>query len=391
MEKIYDLIIIGGGASGCCAAITAAINGIRVLLLEKENRLLSKVLLTGNGQCNLANTNSPIGKFNSSFPNRIFDIIPLERITDYYESMGLLLIEDNMRWYPYSKHSGNVVNAILSKLKALSIEVKTDYDVTNVKKTAKGFMINDEYKSNFLLICTGSNATKGSDSLFLGNSLGHNIIDYRPSLIHIYTDTSKIKGLNGVRVYNCNAKLEIDGKIVANRIGDVIFRDYGVSGSAIFDLSVHLARSRNYKNAAIVLDFFPAAEYTMVDLIDENNGIEGFFHKKVVNAIKAQAKNSLSYTLAKIIKGFRLENARLGSINYAQVASGGIDTHEVSQNHLESKLVKNLYFSGEVLDVDGECGGYNLMWAIASGIIVARHITSKLKLKDKYIPLKMRS
>ena len=201
-------------------------------------------------------------------------------------------------------------------------------------------------------------------------------------MTHIYTDTKKIKGLNGIRAYNCNVKLELDGKIVANSIGDVIFRDYGVSGSAIFDVSVHFARAKAYKKAALILDFLPAFETTLVDLIDINKEIKGFFHKSIAKAIMAEAKNTVPY---------RLENATLGPINHAQLASGGVATDEVSQISLESRLISNLYFAGEILDVDGECGGFNLMWAVASGIIVASHITSKLKLKDTYIPPRFRS
>lgn len=390
MSKNYDLIVIGGGASGCATAITAARNGVKVLILEKEDRLLKKVSLTGNGQCNLANSNSIIGRFNSSFPNRVFDTVSLERIIDYYESLRLLLIEDNMRWFPYSKHSATVVNAILSELDLLSIDVKTCCGVNSIKKENDIFIVNDNFNSKYLLLATGSNATKGTDSLNLAKALGHKVFDFKPSLTHIYTDTKKIKGLNGIRVYNCNVKLELDGKIVANSIGDVIFRDYGVSGSAIFDVSVHFARAKAYKKAALILDFLPAFETTLVDLIDINKGIKGFFHKSIARAIMSEAKNTVPYRLAEVIKNFRLENATLGPINHAQLASGGVVTDEVSQISLESRFISNLYFAGEILDVDGECGGFNLMWAVASGIIVASHITSKLKLKDTYIPPRFR-
>lgn len=385
MYTNYDLIIIGGGASGCAAAITAARNGVKVLILEKETRLLKKMSLTGNGQCNLANSNSTTGKYNSTFPNRVFDVIPLKRIIDYYESLKVLLVEDNLRWFPYSKHSATVVNAIRDEIEKLFIDVKTEYNVSSIKKENNVFIVNNKFYSKYILLATGSNATKGTDSLDLARTLGHKVFPFKPSLTHIYTDTKKIKGLNGVRVYNCNAKLEIDGNIVAESIGDVIFRDYGVSGSAIFDISVHLARAKSYKKAAVVLDFLPAFEKTLVDLIENNGGIEGFFHQKVKKAILLEAKNNVSYSLAYVIKNFRLENATLGPMIHAQLASGGVITDKVSQFNLESRLVPNLYFAGEVLDVDGECGGFNLMWAVASGIVVASHITSKLKLDDKYI------
>lgn len=379
MDKVYDLIIVGGGVSGCVAAINSARKGLKVLVLEQSNRLLKKLSLTGNGQCNLANSNKVFGKFNSGFPNKIMSIISLDTILDFYNSIDVYVVEDDERWYPYSKHSATVVNAFIKKLNDLGVDIVLDCDVTNIKKINDEFIVNDMYVSKFLLLATGSNAKIGKDSLELLEKLGHKVNNFKASLIHIYTDTEKIKGLNGVRVYSCKATLEVDEKIVAQSIGDIIFRDYGLSGSAIFDLSVALARASEHKNASIILDFFPNDKMDLEHIIETHKGVEALLHKSLAVAIRRSSKSNLAKDLAKEIKYFKLSNANLGPINLAQVASGGVDCSFVSNVSLESKIIDKLYITGELLDVDGVCGGYNLMWAVASGLAASNNIIEEIK------------
>ena len=363
---MYDLLIIGGGISAMVTAIVAKRRGKSVIILEKNDKVGKKLLATGNGKCNMANTTKITGKYNTDFVYPILNKYNLKTQLDFYRSIGLLTKEVEGRIYPYSEQASTVLNALRGEMDRLKIEVVTGAEV---KSIAKGYVVNG-YKAKSILLATGSNATMGTYSGNLYSQFGHRNNDLRPALVPMLTCTENLKGLRGVRI-KAGAKLFVREECIGETQDEIIFKDNGVSGSAIFTLSQKLARAKG-KEAKIVLDLMP--EYSLSEcraLVKELGGIDGMFHKEIVNNL---LRTSVKGKVAESIKNYVLENVRLGSFDLAQVMSGGLITEQFDDKTLESRLQKGLYASGEVLDVDGECGGYNIMWAVASGMAVGENV-----------------
>lgn len=364
---MYDLLIIGGGISGMVAAIVAARKGKKVLILERNDKVGKKLLATGNGKCNMANTGDTIGRYNTSFVYPILEKYNLDRQLAFYKSLGLLTKSVEGRVYPYSEQASSVLNALRAELERLGAHVIAGEEV---KIIYAGFKVNGYFAKNVLL-ATGSKASFGMESGYLYEAFGHRNSALRPALVPLLTAPNGLKGLRGVRL-KAKVKLYADGRFIAETTDEVIFKDNGVSGTAIFTLSQKLARIE-YRYAYISLDLMP--EYTLEELKDmivSYKGIDGMFHKEIVNNLLRLAGDV--ETIAKNVKAYTLENVRLGSFDLAQVTSGGLCVDEFNPITLESKLKKGLYASGEVLDVDGECGGYNVMWAVASGMAVGENV-----------------
>lgn len=364
---MYDLLIIGGGISGMVCAITSARRGKSVLILERAEKVGKKLLATGNGKCNMANTASIDGKYNTTFVNDILKKYNLDVQRKFFHSIGLLTKEVEGRIYPYSEQASSVLNALRKELDNLNVRVVVSESVSRIDS---GFMVNG-YKAKSVLLATGSKATFGESSGYLYERYGHQNTNLRPALVPMLTAPNNLKGLRGVRV-KALVKLFADNKYIGECRDEVIFKDNGVSGTAIFNLSLMLARVP-YKFAYLTLDLMPEYNYDEVKaLIKKLGGVENLFHKELVNNILRKGDDLDS--IAKTIKNYQLDNARLGSMELAQICCGGLLTDDFDSNTLESKLQKGLYASGEVLDVDGECGGYNIMWAVASGMAVGENV-----------------
>ena len=365
---MYDLLIIGGGISAMVAAIIAKRRGKSVIMLEKNEKIGKKLLATGNGKCNMANIMPVENKYNTDFVYPILKQYSLEKQLSFYASIGLLTKEVDSRYYPYSEQASSVLNALREELTKLGVEIVLN---TEAKRIEKGFEVCG-YRAKKVLLATGSRATFGADSGYLYEKFGHLNSALRPALVPMLTANDNLKGLRGVRL-KARVKLFADNRFVGECYDEVIFKDNGVSGTAIFNLSQKLARI-NYKNARLTLDLMP--EYTIDecrDVVRKLGGIEGIFHKEIVNNIRRTTGNDINKMVEKI-KCYVLDNAKLGSVELAQVMSGGLAVKDFDILTLESKLCKGLYASGEVLDVDGECGGYNVMWAVASGMAVGENV-----------------
>lgn len=362
-----DVIIIGGGFSGLVAGIMLARKGKTITIIEKNDRIGKKILATGNGKCNLASVGEVKGKYNNDFPFYAIEKYGLEDEKEFFMSIGVPLRERDGRVYPYSEDAGTVLNALRREIEKLNVEVVTGEEVTSIES---GFLINKKYRAKKVILATGSNATMGSFSADLINKFGHKIIAPNPALVPILTAPEVVKGLRGIRA-RMGLTLTIDGNVTRQVIDEVLFKDNGISGTATFNLSVALARARKYNSARVKIDFMP--EYSLeevIELIKKSGGINGFFHKEIVTCLQRVSKEGSAYSLAYAIKNYDLGEVKLGAITLAQVVSGGLDTEQFDNVTLESKLINGLYATGEVLDVDGECGGYNLMWAYASARLV---------------------
>lgn len=398
-----EVVIVGGGASGLTAAITAARNGKDVTLIERNNKCGKKILITGNGRCNFWNTDEDLSHFHSSTPNLLKDFITDERknsILKFFDSLGLAYKTKNGYYYPFSNQAFTIENALLSECKKLNIKIINDITVEKIIKE-DCFIINpdkENIKAKNIIIATGSKAAPktGSDGLGyeLAKSLGHNIITSLPSLVQLKADEPYFKNWSGIRT-DVKVNLLIDHKYIKSETGEIQLTNYGLSGICIFNLSGKAAKALNQnKNVIISINFIPFASNpkTFLQTLNKNSYhktiselLEGILHYKLVDIIikKTHLKRDLLLNtltdnelnnLIKTLTDFQIKILDTHTLDHAQVCSGGIPLTEINNKTLESLKVKNLYFTGEIIDIDGDCGGYNLGWAWISGIIAGKNV-----------------
>jgi len=379
MEK-FDALILGGGASGIISAIKLAERNKKVAIIEKGFVVGKKLLVTGNGKCNLTNMN-----FSSHFYNQ--DISKFAKRFDeketlrFFKDLGLLsTIDEERRVYPFSNSAKSVLEVLTNRLKELKVQLFEGEEILKVlkEKTFKVQTSKNEYAAENVIVATG-----GKTDLKLFREFGIKAKNFSPSLVALKTESTK--RLNGVKVSNVLVTATCGNKM--NReMGEVLFKENGLSGIVIFNLSTLFARSENY-NGEIELDLMPNfKEDEVLELLKtrkhlSGNILEGIFVRELYlelfdrlgidnkPATKMNTKELSS--LAKIIK--HLEFKVSGYYDNSQVSSGGVLLSELTDN-LEAKNVKGLYFTGEVLDVDGICGGYNLQWAWTSGMVVGESL-----------------
>ena len=398
-----EVVIVGGGASGLTAAITAARNGKDVTIIERNNKCGKKILITGNGRCNFWNTDENLSHFHSSNSNLLKEFITDERknsILKFFDSLGLAYKTKNGYYYPFSNQAFTVENALLSECKKLNIKIINDITVEKIIKK-DCFIINpdkENIKAKNIIIATGSKAAPktGSDGLGyeISKSLGHNIITPLPSLVQLKADEPYFKNWSGIRT-DVKVNLLINHKYIKSETGEVQLTNYGLSGICIFNLSGETAKALNQnKNVIISINFIPFASNPKIFLQTLNKNsyhktiselLEGILHYKLVDIIikKTHLKRDLLLNtltdnelnnLIKTLTDFQIEILDTHTLDHAQVCSGGIPLTEINSKTLESLKVKNLYFTGEIIDIDGDCGGYNLGWAWMSGIIAGKNV-----------------
>lgn len=398
-----EVVIVGGGASGLTAAITAARNGKDVTIIEKNNKCGKKILITGNGRCNFWNTDEDLSHFHSSNSNLLKQFITDERknsILKFFDSLGLAYKTKNGYYYPFSNQAFTIENALLSECKKLNIKIINDITVEKIIKE-DCFIINpnkENIKAKNIIIATGSKAAPktGSDGLGyeLAKSLGHNIITPLPSLVQLKADEPYFKNWSGIRT-DVKVNLLINHKYIKSETGEIQLTNYGLSGICIFNLSGEAAKALNQnKNVIISINFIPFASNpkTFLQTLNKNSYhktiselLEGILHYKLIDIIlkKAHLKRDLLLNtltdnelnnLIKTLTDFQIKILDTHTLDHAQVCSGGIPLTEINSKTLESLKVKNLYFTGEIIDIDGDCGGYNLGWAWMSGIIAGKNV-----------------
>ena len=391
-----DVIIIGGGASGMMAALTAAENGRSVLLLERQSRVGRKLLATGNGRCNLTNYNTSPTRYHGedsgfcAYALRAFDV---GTTLQYFASLGLLTVsEDSGRVYPMSNMAGSVLDVLRYGLEHPGIEVRTGQVVTSVKRTAEDFTIRTEtdvFAARKVILAAGGGA--GSkvggvmDGYRLAKALGHHRTALYPSLVQLKTDPTYPRALKGIKA-ECGITVRRGGQTVAENRGEVLFTEYGVSGPAIFDISRAVATGG--EGLVCALDFFP--DWDLREVLDwlrmrrqtmqaheTSTLLVGSCHTRLGQMLcKAAGFTSQPAAdltdrdlerIARQAKHFALPITGTCGFDQAQVTAGGLCTDEFDPETMGSRLVPGLYACGEVLDVDGDCGGFNLQWAWSSG------------------------
>ncbi len=398
-SKIFKAIIVGGGASGLALAVKLSekFSGTDIALIEKLDRVGKKLLSTGNGQCNLTNKNCSISRFhgeNSEFCAEILSKYGYRAVCDFFENLGVLLTEDGDKIYPLSKQASSIVDALRYKISSQNTGVILGSEVVGAYKEDGLFYVKlnsgEILISQNLIISVGGKAQKhlGTDgsSYILLENFGHKTTQLFPSIVQLKCEPSKIKGLKGLK-QKVILKTGSVGKEISCH-GDLLFTDYGISGNTAFYLSSYL------KSGDLVwVDFCP--ELTVNELknsiikkqlncsyLNGENLTLGVINVKIANSILRNSGINLSKPvnfynaeeIAKIIKNYPIKITGSLGFDYAQVTKGGIKTCDFSNVTLESNFVNGLYATGEVLDIDGDCGGYNLTWAFSSAFAVAEAI-----------------
>lgn len=382
----YDIIVIGAGPAGLMAAIYASAKG-RVLLIEHNDKLGRKILSTGNGKCNLTNMNMNKVFYRSSGKNaddyyRVIQQWGPNDLRAFFMSLGVLTIERDGYVYPASEQAQTIVNAFCNKIQNLPIEARTSESVQKIQKNNKGFkVITDKstYFADKVILTTGGKAAAklGSDGsgYDIAKGLGHSIIKPIPALVALKCKEPFLKKLSGVRK-KADVSLLVGEDVIAKDYGEVQFTDYGLSGIVIFQLSRIAKRCLDdgFK-PYILIDLMP--EYSSNDIkelliksrqsnpnYDIKTILSGWFNTKIAEYLATLESDE---KIISTIKAFRFNPYDTNDFDSAQVTAGGVDISEIDFATMESKLCTGLYFAGEIVDVDGICGGYNLTWAFASG------------------------
>lgn len=400
--QMENILIIGAGPAGLTAAIVAAKNGKKVTIIERNSKCGKKLLLTGNGKCNFWNKEQNITHYHSSSPlikNFITEKVQ-NSVLSFFDSLGIVYKEKNNYYYPFTNQALTIYNALLLECQKLGIKIINDITVDKIIKK-DCFIINPEkenIKAKTIIIAAGSKAMSktGSDGLgyTLAKSLGHTIIKPLPSLVQLKGEESYFKNWSGIRSHVL-ASLYIDNTLIKKEEGEVQLTNYGLSGICIFNLSGFAAKALDKnKKVEISLNFMSFTQNYKDFLKDLNKKssnktinelLEGFLNYKLIDIIlkKANIKRNLKLnTLSEIelnklietLTNFKIKITSTNTLEHAQVCSGGIPLEEINNETLESLKVKNLYFVGEIIDIDGDCGGYNLGWAWMSGIVAGKNV-----------------
>ena len=399
-----EIAVIGGGASGMMAAITARKSGKEVVILERKDRILKKVLITGNGRCNITNVNANIsnyfGKNISSVENILNSFNPQDTM-DFFNGLGIICNEENRgKVYPLSGQASSVVDALRFEAERLGVRIETEFYVRKIEKEGFKFKIYSEDRKKIeagrVIIAAGGQSypelgSNGS-GFELAKELGHSVTRLSPSIVQLKTEKHQVKGLQGIKT-DVAVTAYGDNKKICTYDGELLFTDYGISGNVVFNISFVMPL---YKNIEFEIDFMEKFDYNeLYEMLKERkrilshltmeNYFNGMINKKLgqflskVSGIEKLSKpvkdlnDSEIRKLCTVLKKYRIKILETTGFKNAQVTAGGVSLDEVNSETLESKIVKGLYFSGEVLDVYGECGGFNLQWAWASGYIAGKN------------------
>ena len=404
MNKV---VIIGGGAAGLMAALTAAKSGANVTVYEHNKSVGKKILASGNGRCNIINTTAFVSDYFGQNPNFVahaLKIMPFSTFEKFALSIGLILnAKDDGRCYPLSDEAKSVVLAFNEALKQANITIKNEHNVTKITKVNNTFVIEvDENREHFdkVLIATGSEAAPQlgatADGYAFAEGFGHTIEPTYPSLVQLHIDSNIHQKIAGVKTV-AEVTLYLNGKPEDKVLGDTLFTRYGISGLSILDLSQKASLALlEYQHVAVGINLLPHLSrqalanqleklFTAIPQHSLHNALNGIISTKMVELLLASAKidpnkqaSSLNTKeikkLAHQLQDWRFEIIDTHGFKHAEVSGGGISTAEINDKTMESKLVDGLYFAGEVLDIVGKRGGYNFNFAWASGMIAGQQL-----------------
>ena len=390
--------IIGGGAAGVMAAVSAAQNGAQVTILEKNEKLMKKLFITGKGRCNVTNTayyedflqNIMRGKkfFMSSFTG--FDNYA---VMDFFEKNNLKLKEERGgRIFPASDKSSDVIKTIENEINSLNVKIKLNYNVKKIEKKENIFTINNELNFDKIIICAGGTTYKstGSDgSIYsLIKSLGHEVTDILPGLSAMTTGGLNLDELQGVSLINVSLTAKLDKKVIFTELGEMLFTHFGVSGPLVLSMSSYLEKDK-LGEYEVYIDLKPGlTEEKLYNRIARDfekepkrimkNVLRRLLPEAMIKSVLERAEipeetvcNQVNANqrrdLVKTLKFFIIDIKDFYKLDLAIITRGGVNLKEINPKTMESKLVEGLYFAGEVLDIDALTGGYNLQVAFSTG------------------------
>jgi len=399
------MIIIGAGAASLVAAITRARAGQKVTLLEQNNKIGKKILVSGNGKCNITNKYINLNRFHSQnlpFVEEVLKNYDFKVVEKFFTSIGLELVEGKEgKMFPMSLQASSVVELLEYEAKRVGVEIVCECAVTGIEKKGNTFTLETTQGKKTceqLLLASGSPAAPqlgGSNSGYaFATKMGHTLVPRHPSLVQLCSKESWVKGCAGVKVAGL-AKLTANGEYITEKKGDLLFTNYGISGLAILDLSREIStRLANFDYCELSLDLMPELSKEKLTNLLLNRvqkksekpiglWLQGVLNKKLIAIILEQSKSRVKLEkelnrkeinkLVHTIKNLKLSINDTKGFKGAEVATGGIDTTDVNPQTMESKLIPNLFFAGEILDVDGDRGGFNFHWAWVTGFRVGRN------------------
>jgi predicted Rossmann fold flavoprotein len=397
------MIIIGAGAAGLVAAISCARAGHDVLLLEQNSKIGKKILVSGNGKCNIDNKYISSNRFHGQNPDFIKEVLKeydFNVVEKFFTSIGLELIEGKEgKMFPMSLQANSVVELLEYEAKRSGVEILCECSVTSIEKEANTFILETAQGNKTatkLLLASGSPAAPqlgGSNSGYaFAKKMGHSLVPRHPSLVQLCSEENWVKACAGVKIAG-NVQLYANGDYITEKKGDLLFTNYGISGLAILDISREVStRLANYDYCELNLDLMPELSKEkltnlLLNRIQKESTkpislwLQGVLNKKLIHIIleqskcKARTENELNRKevgkLVYAMKNLKLSINDTKGFKGAEVATGGVNTVEVDPQTMQSKLVPNLYFAGEILDVDGDRGGFNFHFAWVSGLRLA--------------------
>ena len=408
-ERI-DIIVVGGGAAGLVAAITAARNGAKVLILEHNEVLGKKILATGNGKCNYTNKMQGVDKYygqNPAFVAPVLEQFGLKETLAFFEELGIYPKERNGGYYPQSEQATAIRDVLLMELQHQRIGIVCGCGIRGIEKTPKGFVFHtkggDFYATKCIMATGGKTLKKsgsdGSGFLYL-ERFGHHVIDLVPGLVGLKGKQSFFADIAGIRA-DAKIDLYIENAYVCSERGELQLTNYGISGIPVFQLSRVAARALvEQKKVYATLNFVPFLEkeqclsyfkkrFKKAKEKRMSEALIGFFPEKLIPVLLEEAGIKAAKRSDKIseeelealvdtAQALRVDITDWNTFDTAQVTAGGVDTDEINPKTMESKLCPGLYFAGEMVDIDGICGGYNLQWAWSSGAVAGMHAAREL-------------
>jgi len=409
-----QLFIIGAGASGLMAAISAARKGADVTVIEQNKRPGRKLLASGNGKCNLTNTGAGEDNYRGTdpaFAQMVLGNVSVNDTLDFFREIGLLTVSHGGWIYPYTEQSLTVLKLLLRECTRLGVRIRTDTKVTAVRRINDRFRIEThswDYDADAVILSCGSAASEvegsSAQGLTLAESLGHGTIPFGPALTSLNSSDPRITRWGGARAY-ASVTLTADGREYPSRSGQVQLIDRGLSGIPVFQVSRYAVEAlRANRPVTLEVDFMPDIdEDALTAWLRSRTGLSethdpgtptavtpraadrserlseallGLLPDKLIDVFKMYAHTE--ERLAASLKHFKLRVTGTGSLKHSQVASGGVRTDEVDPDTMASKIANGLFLTGELLDIAGDCGGWNLQFAWSTGMIAGRSAAAYL-------------
>lgn len=388
-----NVYIIGGGASGLVAGIISARNNHKVTILEKNNTCGKKLLLTGNGKCNFYNEDQQLKYYHTNNKKEFKNIFAYtNQILLFFKTIGIIPQNKNGYYYPYSNQSTSILNALLKEAEKLNIKIITNQNVTKIEKKEQFIIHTNEniYKADKIIIATGSKAYpktgSNGEGYKLAKQLGHTIKPIYPALTMLKSDQTY--NWEGIRT-PVTLTLKLNNQTITKEQGEIQLIKNGISGIVTFNISHYIFKNKNIK---ILIDFVPwftKNEDEFIKWLDNQskklkyplkNILEGFLNYKLVNFILEKNKypkdilweNCNKQKIVNDLKQFTFKPNNDYTYDKAQTCQGGIPLEEINTTTMESKITKGLYFTGEIIDVHADCGGYNLSFAFMTAFIAGK-------------------